>query len=80
MRVWMNESTSEGVKEETDRTGWVLKAGPVWGRTVDCEMCAQYPWKRHTNWKSSPLPRTEEPQGSCLDSLPPKKYPNYLCN
>jgi len=75
VRVWTNESTSEGVKEETDRTGWVLKAGPVWGRTVDCELCARYLGKRHTNWKSSPLPCTEEPQGSYLDSPLPKKIP-----
>ena len=27
-----------------------------------------------------PGPQEEEPQGSYLDSLLPKKYPNYLCD
>ena len=42
------------MKEETDRTGSILKVGSILGWTVDFELDAQYLWKRHTNWKTRP--------------------------
>ena len=41
------------------------------GRTVDFELYAQYLWKQHTKGKSDA--QMEEPQGSYLDSLLPKR-------
>ena len=43
------------MKEETDRTGSILKAGLHLGPPVDFELYAQYLWKRHTNGKPDPL-------------------------
>ena len=65
------------MKEETDRTGSILKAGLHLGPDVDFELYAQYLWKRHTSWKSRPpaFGRMEEPQGSYLDSLLPQRIP-----
>ena len=46
------------MKEETDRTGSVFKAGlhlepdSNLSQTVDFELYAQYLWKQHTKWKS----------------------------
>ena len=42
------------MKEEADKTGFVLKAGPHLRPTVDFELYAQYLWKRHTNRKTRP--------------------------
>ena len=39
------------------------------GRTVEFKLYAQYLWKRHINWKTSPHPPKEEPQGSPLPKV-----------
>ena len=43
------------MKEETDRTESVLKAGTHLGPDCGFELYAQCLWKRHTNWKTKPL-------------------------
>ena len=67
------------LKEETDRTGSILKAGlPL---APDGGLWAIMPsiyGNDIPTWK--PGARKEEPQGLYLDSPLPKEYPNYLCN
>jgi len=43
------------MKEETDRTESVLKAGTHLRPDCGFELYAQCLWKRHTNWKTKPL-------------------------
>ena len=43
------------LKEETDRTGSILKAGLHLGPDYGLELYVQYLWKQHTNWKTRPL-------------------------
>ena len=51
------------VKEETYRTGSILKARLHLGLDWDFELYAQYLWKQHTNWKTRPL-RWKSPRAS----------------
>ena len=81
----MNQSKLEVVKqemamkEETDRTGSILKAGLHLGS--DRGFWAIFPVSMETTCQlENQAPWMEEPQGSYLDSLLPKEYPNYLCN
>ena len=67
------------LKEETDRTGSILKAGLHLG--PDCELWSVCPVSMETTYQlENQTPWMEEPQGSYLDSPLPKEYPNYLCN
>ena len=62
------------VKEETDRTGSILKAGPHLG--PDCGLWALCPVSIETTYQlENQTPRMEEPQGSDLASPLPKRIP-----
>ena len=62
------------MKEETDRTGSILKAGLHLG--LDCGLGAIRPVSVETTYQlENQAPWMEEPQGSCLDSLLPKIIP-----
>ena len=62
------------VKEETDRTGSILKAGLRLG--PDCGLCAICPVSMETTYQlENQAPWKEEPQGPYLDSLLPKRVP-----
>ena len=71
------EKHLKGVKEETDRTGSFLKAGlhlgPVCGLWALCpgSMEMTYQQEKQATWM-------EEPQGSYLDSLLPKRIPSLF--
>ena len=68
------EHQERGVKEETDRTGSILKAGLYLGR--DCGLGALCPVSLETTYQlENQAPRMEEPQGSYLDSPLPKRVP-----
>ena len=60
------------LKEETEQAlSW--KQDSILGRTVDFELYAQY--LRNDIPTGKPGPQKEEPQGSYLDSLLPKRIP-----
>ena len=62
------------LKEETDRTGSILKAGLHLG--LDCGLRATCPISMQMTYQlEKQSPRMEEPQGSNLDSLTPKRIP-----
>ena len=62
------------MKEETDRTGSILKAGLHLG--LDCGLWAICPVSMETTYQlENQAPWMEEPQGSYLDSLLPKRIP-----
>ena len=62
------------MKEETDRTDSILKAGLHLG--ADCGLRAICPGSMETTYQlENQAPWMEEPQGSYLDSLLPKRIP-----
>ena len=62
------------MKEETDRTGSILKAGLHLG--LDCGLGALCPVSMETTYQlENQTPQMEEPQGSYLDSLSPERIP-----
>jgi len=62
------------LKEETDRTGSILKAGLHLG--PDCGLRALCPVSMETTYQlENQAPQMEEPQGSYLDSPLPKRIP-----
>ena len=69
LRAWRG-----GMKEETDRTDSILKAGLHLG--PDCGLWAICPVSMETTYQlENQAPWMEEPQGSYLDSLLPKRIP-----
>ena len=63
-----------GMKEKTDRTGSILKAGLHLG--LDCGLWAICPVLMETTYQlENQAPWMKEPQGSYLDSLLPKRIP-----
>ena len=68
------EHQEGGMKEETDRTGSILKAGLHIG--LDCGLWAIGPVSMETTYQlENQAPWMEEPRGSYLDSLLPKRIP-----
>ena len=62
------------MKEETDRTGSILTAGLH--LVPSCGLGAICPVSMETTYQlENQAPWMEEPQGSCLDSLLPKRIP-----
>ena len=50
------EKAEEPVKEETEQApSW--EQDSILGQTVDFQLYAQYLWKQHTNWKTTPPER-----------------------
>ena len=73
-RLEISSSKSEILKEETDRTGSILKAGLHF--EPDCGIKAICPVSMETTYKlENQSPQVEEPQGWYLDSLSPKIIP-----
>ena len=64
-------------KQTEQAPSW--KQDSILGWTVDFEVCAQYLWKQHTNWKTR-IPVWKNPRAHTLTLHCLKEYPNYLCN